>query len=214
MSKRLRVLGVVLALTGLAFMAAGGVAFAKVQSGFNSLNAFSESQGVTLSYNEDGQLTERGTVEGTEPIMEILTEDWGFPVVEEDLDPNDPIINTATEYMYQMATIVYHVTHGTQKVTITERVEYNGEVFEPGTYDVPIEGRYWTDFDRKHPLYGPARGMAWTGTAHGLIGELGVGAATHSSLQLGLGLAGAFGGFGAVFVLMGAGLFWASRKEN
>ena len=47
----------------------------------------------------------------------LLEDDWGFPIVESDLDPNDPLVNSATEYMYQMATISYHTLHGTQTVT-------------------------------------------------------------------------------------------------
>ena len=35
-----------------------------------------------------------------------------------DLNPNDPVVNTASEYMYQMATISYHTLHGTQTVVL------------------------------------------------------------------------------------------------
>ena len=54
----------------------------------------------------------------------------------------------------------------------------------PGVYQVPVADRYWTGFNRMHPLDGPAREQAWNGTVHGLFAELGVGATTHSSLQL------------------------------
>ena len=40
--------------------------------------------------------------------MSLLQDDWKYPVVTSDLDPNDPVVNTASEYMYQMATITYH----------------------------------------------------------------------------------------------------------
>lgn len=60
------------------------------------------------------------------------------------------------------------------------------ETFEPGTYEVDVDGRYWTGFDRMHPIDGQVREQAWSGTAHGLIGELGVGNVTHSALQMGL----------------------------
>jgi len=63
-------------------------------------------------YNEEGQLTDRGTTEGAEAIMTLLVEDWGYPVNEADLDPNDPLVNSATEYMFQMATIAYHTLTG------------------------------------------------------------------------------------------------------
>ena len=44
-------------------------------------------------------------------------------------------VATATEYMYQMATIAYHTLHGTQTVTLDEAVEYNGETYAAGTYE-------------------------------------------------------------------------------
>lgn len=212
MRKRLTLLGYALAVIGLAFATAGGVAYVKVQDGYGSLQAFSEAQDVMLSYNEDGQLIDRGTTEGADAIMSLLVDEWQYPVVESDLDPNDPLVNTGTEYMYQMATVTYHVLNGTQTVVLDEAVEYNGETFEAGTYEVAVDGRYWTGFDRMHPLDGPARGMAWTGTVHGLTGELGVGTVTHSTLQMGLALAGLFAGLGATFLLAGGGLVWAMRR--
>ena len=224
MAKRLRTLGIVLLVIGIGFVVAGGVAYSRVQAGYDSLQAFSEAQNVTLSYNEDGQLTDRGTTEGAEAIMALLTETWGYPVVEADLDPNDPLVNTGSEYMFMMATIGYHVLHGTQTVTLAEDVEYNGETFAAGTYEVQVNevgspervaagtGGYWTDFDRRHPLEGPARSQAWSGTAHGLFGELGVGTVTHSALQLGLALAGILAALGLVFGFTGGGLVWVSRS--
>lgn len=214
MAKGLRTLGIVLALLGVGFVIAGGVAFVRVQDGFDSLQAFSEAQNVTLNYNEDGQLVDRGTTEGAEAIMGLLVEDWAYPVVESDLDPNDPLVNTATEYMYQMATITYHTLHGTQTVVLTEDVEYNGEVFEAGTYDFEVDGRYWTDFDRMHPIEGAAREQAWSGTAHGLIGELGVGTVTYSTLEMGLALSGLFAGIGVFALIAGLGLVWAASKDE
>ncbi|HEX6338012.1 MAG TPA: hypothetical protein VFZ85_13715 [Jiangellaceae bacterium] len=211
MNKRLRVLGLVLAVIGLGFVAGGAIAFAKVQDGYGSLQAFSEAQNVTLSYNEDGQLVDRGETAGADAIMQLLEEDWNYPVVEADLDPNDPLVNTATEYMYQMATIAYHTLNGTQTVVLDEAVEYNGETFEAGVYEFNVDGRYWTDFDRAHPIEGPAREMAWTGTAHGLIGELGVGTVTHTALQMGLGMAGLLAGIGGTLILAGLGLVWVGR---
>jgi hypothetical protein len=198
----------------MVFVVAGGVAYGKVQDGYGSLQAFSESQNVNLSYNDDGQLVDRGTTEGADAILELLEVAWAYPVVQSDLNPDDPLVNTATEYMYQMATITYHTLHGTQTVTLANDVEYNGEVFPAGTYDVEVDGKYWTDFDRLHPLEGPARGMAWSGTAHGLIAELGVGTVTHSTLQMGLGLAGITAGIGMFALLAGFGLIWASRAKD
>ena len=149
-----------------------------------------------MTYNDQGQLTDRGETTEADAIMTLLTDDWQYPVVNSDLDPADPLVNTASEYMYQMATIAYHTLHGTQTVTLDEAVEYNGETFAAGDYEFDVDGRYWTDFDRQHPIEGPAREQAWTGTAHGLIAELGVGTVTHSTLQMGLALAGLFAGLG------------------
>ena len=214
MKKRLGVIGTFLILAGFVFVIAGGVAYAKVQDGYDSLQAFSEQQNVTLTYDESGQLTDRGTTEGADAILALLEDDWQYPVVNSDLDPNDPLVNTATEYMYQMATIAYHTLHGTQTVTLDEAVEYDGTTYAAGTYEFPVDGRYWTGFDRQHPIEGAAREQAWTGTVHGLIGELGVGTVTHSTLQMGLALAGLFAGVGLVFMLAGGGLIWAGRGRQ
>jgi hypothetical protein len=134
------------------------------------------------------------------------------------MDSNDPLVNTASEYMYQMATVTFHTLHGTQTVVLTEAAEYNGETFAAGTYEVAVDGKYWTDFDRMHPLEGPARSQAWSGTAHGIVGELGVGTVTHSALKLAMALAGLFAGVGLVSILTGGGLVWASsgtrKKES
>ena len=112
--KPLGLLGVFLIVVGLGFFVGGGYAYSQVQGGYGSLQAFSEAQNVELSYNEDGQLIDRGTTEGADAIMSLLVDDWAYPVVEGDLDPNDPLVNTGTEYMFQMATIVYHVINGEQ----------------------------------------------------------------------------------------------------
>jgi hypothetical protein len=212
MTSRLRGLGIVLVLIGIAFLIGGGYAFYKTQEGQTSLNRLSAAQNVTLSYNEDGQLVDRGETAEAQAIMALLTDDWGYPVAQGDLNPDDPVVNTATEYMYQMATIAYHTLHGTQTVVLPEDVEYEGQVFAAGTYEFPVDGRYWTGFDRQHPIEGPAREMAWTGTAHALIAELGVGTLTSQMLQLGLALAGLFAGVGATVILTGGGLIWATRK--
>ena len=211
-SKRFGVLGGFLAVAGLGFGVAGAVAYAKVQDGYDSLQAFSEQQNVTLSYDDDGQLIDRGETEGAQAIMSLLTDDWQYPVVDSDLDPADPLVNTASEYMYQMATVAYHTLHGTQTVVLDEAVTTDsGEVFAAGEYEFDVDGRYWTDFDRSNPIEAAAREQAWTGTAHGLVAELGVGTVTHSTLQLGLAVAGLFAGLGLVLMVAGGGLVWAGR---
>ena len=213
MTKRLQILGIALALIGLGFLVGAGVAYSRVQAGYDSLQAFSAAQNVELTYDEDGQLTDRGETEGAEAIMALLVDDWAYPVVESDLNPNDPVVNTASEFMYQMATVSYHTLHGTQTVVLEEDVEYNGEVFKAGTYEFGVDGKYWTDFDREHPIEGIAREQAWTGTAHGLIAELGVGTVTHSALQMGLAIAGIMAGFGLTIILAGLGLVWVGRAK-
>lgn len=214
MKKRLGILGLVLIVAGFAFVIAGGVAYAKVQDGYDSLQAFSEKENVQLTYDANGNLVDRGSTEEAAAIMSLLKNDWQYPVVNSDLDPNDPLVNTATEYMYQMATIVHHTLTGTQTVTLDQPVEYNGTTYAAGTYEFPVDGRYWTGFDRANPIEGPAREQAWTGTVHGLVAELGVGTVTHSTLQMGLALAGLFAGVGLMFMLAGGGLIWAGRGKQ
>jgi hypothetical protein len=214
MADRLRKLGIVMTVIGVLFALGGIYAYTQVQAGYSSLQAFSETQNVELSYNDEGQLTDRGTTEGATEILTLLEDDWGYPVNYSDLDPNDPLVNTATEYMYQMATIGHHVISGTQTVVLTEAAEYNGETFEPGVYEVDVAGRYWSDFDRSHPLEGPTRGQAWSGTVHGLFGELGVGTVTASTLQLGLGVSALIFGLGLTLSLLGGGMFWVGKGKE
>lgn len=214
MFRRLRFLGITLAVVGLLFVAAGGYAYLKAQEGYRSLNAFSAAQDVSLSYNDQGVLVDRGEPAGAQAIMALLTDEWDYPVVAGELDPNDPLVNTPSEYMYQMATIAYHTLHGTQTIVLTEDKEYKGEVFPAGEYQFAIDGRYFSQFDRSHPIEGAARDKAWSGTAHALIANLGVGTVTGSALQLGLGLAALFAGVGAVALLSGLGLVWALRPER
>ena len=216
MIKRLKVLGIVLAVFGVVFMAAGAYAFMKTQEGYRSLAAFSAAQAVELSYNEEGQLLDRGETAGAEAIMAMLKDDWGYPVVAAELDPNDPVVNTGSEYMYQMAVVTYHTLHGTQTVTLDEDFTApDGTVYTAGTpYEVPVDGRYWAQFDRSNPIDAAVRAQAWTGVAHALIAELGVGTVTASALQMGLGLAGLFAGLGFVLVFAGLGLVWAVRPET
>jgi hypothetical protein len=244
MASRLRITGVVLIIVGVVAWVAAGYAYIQTQNGSNALQGFSEAQNVTLNYNGDGELIDRGTTEGAAAIYALLGETWGWPIADGDLDPNDPLVDTATEYMYQMATIAYHTLHGTQNVVLTEVVNWDGSsvveeepegateyfggewdpatvaeaaVFNPGTYQVPVAERYWTQFNRMHPLDGPTRSQAWNGTVHGLFAELGVGATTATSLQLALGIVAITLLMGLGFVIAGGGLLWVSmggRKEG
>jgi hypothetical protein len=79
-NSRFKVLGVMLAVIGLAFIAGGGYAYYKTDQGAKALQAFSAAQNVTLTYNQDGQLVDRGKTEGAAAIMSLLTNDWGYTV--------------------------------------------------------------------------------------------------------------------------------------
>ena len=216
MSGRLTKLGIVLAIFGLGFIVAGGYAFIKVQEGQQSLAAFSAAQNVKLTYNEEGQLVDRGETAGAQAIMSLLVNDWGYTVTPGELNPNDPVVNTSSEYMFQMATVAYHTLNGMQTVVLEEDfTATDGTVYTAGVpYEIPVDGRYWSDFDRSNPIDAAVRAQAWTPTAHALIGELGVGTATASSLQMGLGVAGLLGGLGLAFIIAGIGLVWAARPET
>ena len=147
--------------------------------------------------------------------MALLRDEWKYPVNAADLNPNDPVVNTASEYMFQLATITYHTLHGTQTVVLPEDVTAaDGTVYKAGTYEFAVEGRYWSDFDRANPIEAKAREQAWTGTAHGLIAELGVGTATATALQLGLGIAAIFAGIGFFALIAGFGLVWVTRAAT
>ena len=231
--KPMGLLGIFLIVVGIGYFVGAGVAYSKAQGGYDSLQAFSEKQNVELSYNDDGQLVDRGEVEGAQAIRSLLEDDWNFPIVEGDLDPDDPLVNSATEFMYQMATISYHTLHGTQTVvltaddltgddgTIATEFDCNGETVgvpdpfpaDGVTCDFEVDGRYWTGFDRNDPVQGKARDMAWSGTAHALVAELGVGAATHSTLQLALGIAALLAGLGVVCTVMGVAFIWDTRRK-
>ncbi len=243
MASKLKIVGVVLIIVGVVAWGAAGYAYLRSQDGANALQGFSDAQNVRLSYNEDGELIDRGSVEEAQAILTLLGEDWHWPINDGELNPADPVTNTATEYMYQMATIAHHTLTGTQTVILTDTREWDGDgdgtispdapvynggewdpstanqdaIFMPGTYTVPVANRYWTGFNRMHPLDGPARELAWNGTVHGLFAELGVGATTATSLQMALGVVGVTALMGLGFVITGGGLIWAGmggRKED
>ena len=222
-TNRMRVVGYLLTAVGLVFFVVAGIAYMKTQEGYSALRHFSNEQNVMLSYNDDGQLVDRGTTEGADAIKALLTEDWGYTINGADFDPDDPIVDTATEYMYQMATIMYHTLHGTQTVVLAEDTEYDAnddgtigadEVFAAGEYEFAVDGRYYSEFDRSHPIEGPARGQAWSPLVFGLTAQLGVGTTTAYTLQLALGLAALFAALGGTLLLTGLGLVWASREPK
>ena len=215
MNGRLKVIGVMLAVMGLAFVAGGGYAYYKTNQGSQALQAFSAAQNVKLTYNESGQLTSGGDTADADKIMSLLTNDWGYTVDKSELNPNDPVVNTASEYMFQMATISYHTLHAATTVTFPTDVVADGKVVQAaGTYDFTNDGKYWTGFSRANPIEGAAREKVWTGTALALIGQLGVGSVTASTLQIGMGMAALLAGFGLTLILTGLGLVWATRAQT
>ena len=216
MNKRLQLLGIGLVVMGLVFFAAGGFTLYKTQQGASALQTFSAAQNVTLTYNADGQLADsKGDTEEATAVMGLLTNDWGYTVDKSELNPNDPVVNTASEYMYQMALITYHTLHGATTVTIPEDVVVDGQVVTAaGTYDFQNDGKYWTGFDRTDPIQGAARDKIWTGTAHALIANLGVGSMTAAALTMSMGIAALFALVGLTVLLTGFGLVWVARAST
>ena len=201
MNTRFRTLGAAIMIAGIMFMGVGAYTFAKTQEGAASLAAYSAAENVNLTYNAAGQLADKkgDTTEAT-AIMNMLVNDWKYPVNTAELNPNDTLVNTGSEYMFQMATVSYHTLHA--KVTVTLPVVKAGE------YAFVNDGKYWATFG-KDPVSAAARGMVWSPTSHALIANLGVGAVTASALQMGLGIAAIAGALGATLLLFGLGLIWA-----
>ena len=214
MYARFKVVGLALVIAGLVFVGVGGYTYVRTQEGATSLQAFSAAQDVKLAYNDEGQLTDRGETEGAAAIMGLLTNDWGYTVNAAELDPNDPVVNTASEYMVQMATIAYHTLNGTQTVVLDEPAEFDGKVFEAGTYEVPVDGRYWADIDRTNPVDAAVRGQAWPGVAHVPAHASRGKDFTASALQMGLGIAAIAAALGATLILAGVGIVWAARPAE
>lgn len=199
-----RLIAIAVMLFGLVIVAIGAFNLQRANEGLRSLDAVYTAQDVNLTYDEDGQLIDRGTTDGAAAIMTLLADDWAFPVNEADLDPNDPLVNTPTELMFQYATVSYHVLNGTQTVVLDEPDEYNGETFAAGTYEFDVDGRYWTQFDRAHPIEGPAREQAWV-EVNGILGSISSGVAADYAAGFAhfaawrtmiVGLAVLLGGFG------------------
>jgi len=115
--------------------------------------------------------------------------------------------------MYQMATISHHMLSST--VTLpTDVKDANGNVVAAAGTQVAVNDRYYADFNNANPVDAAVRGLAWSPLPLALIGQLGVGAVTASSLQLGLGVTGLFAAVGFGFLLAGVGLIWVARPEK
>lgn len=214
--KRARILGVVLAVAGIS-MAGAGLAYGlpMANDGLDSAQAMYASQGVKLSYNENGELVDRGTTEGAQKILALLEDEWRYPVNDASFDPNDPVINTRDELMYQYATITYHVLHGEVAVKLTAQdlekgpIVYRGVTYaEPGEYRLAPE-KYYAQLDRTNPIERQLRD-AWTPQALALTGALAGGHANQAAGELAQATSLAVAGTGALFALAGAGLVWVS----
>lgn len=213
MQRRMRLLGIALVTAGIAVAAAGFLyGLPKANDGLASAQAMYEAQGVTLSYNEAGQLVDRGTPEGAQKIMSLLKDEWKYPVDDGNFDPSDPIINTRDELMYQYATITYHVLHGTVAVKLTAAdvpITYRGVTYaEAGTYNMTVE-KYYAQFDRSNPIERQLRD-AWSPLAIALTGSLAGGHANQAAGELAQATSVGMGGIGLLFAAAGAGLVWVT----
>jgi hypothetical protein len=211
--KRARVLGIALAAAGLVMAGAGFLyGLPMANEGLESAQAMYEAQGVTLSYNEDGQLVDRGTVEGAGRIMELLEDEYQYPVDHANLDPDDPLVNTRDELMYQYATIVYHVLHGTVTVNLTAAdvpITYRGvDYTEPGDYEIEV-GEYYAKLDRSNPIERQLRD-GWTPLALALTSYLAGGHANQAAGELAQATSLGIGAIGLLFAAAGGGLVWVT----
>jgi len=210
---RVRILGLSLVLVGLALAGTGFFYGApRAKAGLDSAQAMYEAQGVTLSYNENGELTDRGTPEAAQAIMALLEDTWAYPVNHKNFDPDDPLINTRDELMFQFATLTQHILISERPVTLTEAdvpIEYRGVNYtEPGTYMIQVDG-YFRDFNRNHPIAGPLR-EAWSADANSLLAKLSAGHANQAVGELALFTSLGIGGVGLLFAALGGGLIWVS----
>jgi hypothetical protein len=213
MAQRLRILGIVMVASGIFGFGVAGFTLVSTMNGMNALQAFSQAQAVKLSYNDQGQITDHGSTDSAQQILDLVTKDWGYSLNMADLTPNDPVVNTASEYMFEMGAISHHTLTGKTTVVLAADVTAgDGTVVKAGTYEYQNEGKYYSQFDRTNPIEGAARGQLWSGTALALIGQLGVGAVTANTLTIGLGLVGVIGGLAGTLLLLGLGLIWVARK--
>lgn len=59
-------------IVGLVTLGAAGYAYLRVQDGSTALQGFSDAQNVSLAYNADGELIDRGSTEGAQAILTLL----------------------------------------------------------------------------------------------------------------------------------------------
>jgi len=112
-----------------------------------------------------------------------------------------------------MATITTHTLDST--VTLPADItDASGNIVAHAGDKVPVNGRYYADFNFANPVDSAVRGLAWSPLALSLIGQLGVGAVTATSLQMGIAMVGMLLAVGFGFELAGFGLVWVARPEK
>ena len=166
------VAGLVLVFGGLIGITLGVFLYTKAEAGLASLDAVYAVQGRYMSYDDDGNFTDRGTKEAGDSILALIEEDWNFELNRDNLDPNDTLVNTPDELMVQYGIISDHTLHGTQTVILDENVEYQGVMYEAGIYEVDVDGRHFSDLDRINLLEGPVRTQTWSPLAFSLLSRL------------------------------------------
>ncbi len=197
-----------LAVAGMGFF----YGLPQANDGLDAAQAMYEDEAVTLSYNDAGQLVDRGTPEGAQKILDLLEQDWKYPVNRANLDPDDPLVNTRDELMYQYATIIYHVKHSVVAVKLTAAdvpITYNGVTYtEAGTYNITVE-KYFAELDRTNPIEKQLRD-SWSALALALTGSLAGAHANQAVGELARATSLGMGGLGLLFAAAGGGLVWMS----
>ncbi len=210
---RMRVVGLAVILAGLGVAAAGFLyGLPQANDGLDAAQAMYEDEGVMLIYNEAGQLLDRGTPEGASKILALLEQDWQYPVNHKNLDPNDPLVNTRDELMYQYATIIYHVKHSVVPVKLTAAdvpITYHGVTYtEAGTYNITVE-KYFAELDRNNPIEKQLRD-SWSALALALTGSLAGAHANQAAGEIAQATTMGLGAIGLVIAFAGGGVVWAS----
>lgn len=213
MLMRVRIVGIALVVAGLAVAGAGFFyGLPQANDGLAAAQAMYEDEGVKLTYNEAGQLTDRGTPESAQNILALLEQEWKYPVKHSNLDPNDPLVNTRDELMFQYATIIYHVKHSVVPVQLTAAdvpITYHGVTYtQPGTYNITVE-KYFAELDRNNPVEKQLRD-SWSALALALTGSLAGAHANQAAGELAAATSMGIGAMGLVFTLAGAGTVWVS----
>ena len=212
--KRLSIVGIFFALAGIAFLLAGGAALGMAKAGKTSLQAVYKAQNLMMTYDANGNFTDREKVEGGNAILSLLTNDWKYPLRKGSLDPKNPLVNTPDEVMVQYARISYHTLYSTQTIVLDKDVDYKGQTYNAGKHDFAVDGRYWQDFDRAHPIEGVARSQAWSSTVLGLLASLQAGFASHTLVELAFYFSLLVMGLGMMFLIGGMGIAYAGLKER